>query len=82
MGFVTSGEGVLTKKSESFGLSVGSAFFINRDTSFTISGEDDLSYFYIAFYGRRAEELVGRIGKSESGVLTFPKTAGKFRRSP
>ena len=59
----------MKKKSDSFALSVGTAFFINRDTSFTISGGEDLSYFYIDFYGRRAEELIGRIGKSESGVF-------------
>lgn len=64
LGFVTDGKAELCKGTDNFTLSKGTVFFINKDTSFSITNEDRLSYFYISFYGRRADELVGRINES------------------
>lgn len=63
-GFVSSGDAALERNDEKLKITRGSAFFINRDSRFKITGDVGLSYFYISFYGRRADELIQHLGLS------------------
>jgi AraC-like DNA-binding protein len=58
---VTGGRGELCQRDVCHELHRGDLFFVLRGERFSISG-DGLSYCYISFSGRRAEELVDRVG--------------------
>lgn len=60
-GYVIEGSGALNHKNESLPLNEGNAFFVSKNTSFSISQSGNLKYFYISFYGRRADELIERL---------------------
>ena len=66
LGFVDGGEGILTQRGMEFKIKKGDAFFIDKDSEFSITGADGLAYFYISFFGRRADELVRRFVLSAS----------------
>ena len=66
LGLVTEGFGTLTEGSETFEISNGYAFFINKGARFSIKGDKSLEYFYVTFSGRRGSELVLRYGLSET----------------
>lgn len=74
LGFVTNGSATLYKDSLELALNTGNVFFINKEASFRIAGEDGLSYFYIAFYGRRADELVGRLEDARRCVFDLSES--------
>ena len=79
LGFVANGSGTLYKNASDFALNAGSAFFINKDTSFSITGNDELSYFYISFYGRRADELAGRLDYAERCIFDLSESCEKIK---
>ena len=64
LGMVDAGTGTLTCAEKSLPLTAGTLFFVPRDVRYTVAGEEGLSYFYICFHGRRAEELISRAGFS------------------
>ena len=57
---------VLTKYSESYKILENSIFFIEKNTPFSISKEENAKYLYITFHGRKADELIQRVGLSKS----------------
>ena len=61
LGMVDKGVGALSCEGKSYPLAYGTAFFVPRGARYTVAGED-LTYFYICFHGRRAEELITRAG--------------------
>ena len=61
LGMVDQGEGTLSCEGKSLPLAVGTAFFVPRGVRYTVAGEG-ITYFYICFHGRRAEELIARAG--------------------
>ena len=66
---VAEGEGELHLGNASYALSRGSLFFVADGAEFSIRGEG-LVYYYISFFGRRAQELMARFGVlSGSGVF-------------
>lgn len=62
LGLVTTGEGLLCKAPCAIPLQAGSLFLIEQGEHFSITGRSELKYIYICFSGRRAEELLQRIG--------------------
>ena len=68
LGFVVSGRGALFQSGKEYKLNAGDAFFVNIGALFKISGEG-LSYIYISFYGRRADELTERFALSEENSV-------------
>ncbi len=62
LGMADHGTGVLSCEGKAFPLACGTLFFVPRGARYTISGDESLSYFYICFHGRRAEELIARAG--------------------
>ena len=66
LGFVSEGEGLLCQNVQEIKISKGAVFYIKKDTHFSIKGENGFAYFYISFYGRRADELVERFFLSEN----------------
>lgn len=62
LGVVDHGEGTLSCEGKSIALAVGTAFFVPRGARYTVAGDEGLTYFYITFHGRRAEELIARAG--------------------
>lgn len=61
LGMVDQGVGTLSCEGKTYPLDYGTAFFVPRDARYTVAGEG-LTYFYICFRGRRAEELIARAG--------------------
>ena len=68
LGFISEGSGVLNQGDTECSLSFGYAFFVPKNSYFSIRGEAGLSYFYISFYGRRADELTERFGLLKSAA--------------
>ena len=66
IGFVTDGGGKLHQSGADFPLKKGYAFFIQNGSSFKIISNGELAYFYVSFYGRRAEELAERFALCDS----------------
>ena len=62
LGMVDAGTGELSCEGKSLPLSTGTVFFVPRGTRYAIAGDAGLTYFYICFQGRRAEELIARVG--------------------
>lgn len=60
LGFATSGNGILHRNETETKIDKGFLFFVEKNTNFSIKSEADFAYFYISFYGRRADELVER----------------------
>ena len=60
LAFIEMGDGILTYDNYSHSFSSGDALFIEKNSRFSIRGEDSLAYFYISFYGRRADEMTER----------------------
>ena len=58
---VTEGKGELFLGNAAYALSRGSLFFVADGAEFSIRGEG-LVYYYISFFGRRAQELMVRFG--------------------
>lgn len=67
---VAEGEGALVREGRTYPLTRGTLFFVEEGERFSVVGNDALVYFYISFFGRRAEELTARFGiGEESGVF-------------
>ena len=64
-GLAVEGAGTLTQGGCFYEIRKGHAFFVQKNGYFSIEQSDSLKYFYISFYGRRADELVERFGLSE-----------------
>lgn len=68
---VASGEGTLIKGGAACALSPGTLFFVREGERFSVRGDDAFVYYYISFFGRRAEELITRFGlEACGGVLS------------
>ena len=65
LGMVDKGTGVLSCEGRALSLQSGTLFFVPRGMRYAVTGDESLSYFYICFYGRRAEELITRAGFSQ-----------------
>ena len=59
---VTHGTGVLYSDGIEYPLSPGTIFFLFKDETVQIDSKENLEYFYIDFYGRRADEYMYRLG--------------------
>ena len=66
MGFVVQGSAQVEQGGRRWQIVRGDAFFLPKNSYFTIRGEDNLAYFYVSFFGRRAEELVQRFGLTQT----------------
>ena len=60
MNLVIRGNGIFSKNSVEYPIEKGSLFFVCEGDDFSVRSLDGLEYFYIAFQGRRAEELAYR----------------------
>lgn len=65
LGMVDQGTGTLCCEGKHCPLACGTLFFVPRGKQYTVAGDAQLSYFYICFHGRRAEELIARAGFSQ-----------------
>lgn len=69
MHLVYEGSGVCMRGERTFPIARGTLFFVMEGERFSVRSEEGLKYFYITFFGRRAEELLSRFGAQEgSGV--------------
>ena len=66
LGMVEKGTGTLTHTGNTYPISQGVLFFVPRGARYAVTGDESLSYFYICFHGRRAEELITRAGLSQA----------------
>lgn len=66
LGLAVEGVGTLRQGNKAFEIEKGYAFFVQKNGYFSIERNDSLKYFYISFYGRRADELADRFALSES----------------
>ena len=64
---VASGEGTLEKSGAEIALARGTLFFVREGERFAVRGDGALVYYYISFFGRRAEELIARFGLEVAG---------------
>ena len=69
LALVAKGCGVLTVFGKERTVSEGTAFFVGKNSRFSIKGDASLAYFYISFYGRRADELIERFALSDSNCV-------------
>ncbi|MBR6728256.1 MAG: AraC family transcriptional regulator [Clostridia bacterium] len=69
LGLVVAGEGLLCKAKGNHPLPAGSLFVLEKGERFSLTGRNDLRYIYICFSGRRAEELLERIGFSVTNCV-------------
>ena len=65
LGMVDRGGGTLSHEGKCLPLTQGTLFFVPRGAHYAVAGDAGLSYFYICFHGRRAEELIARAGLSQ-----------------
>lgn len=68
LGLVHQGKGALSCEGKCLSLAAGTVFFVPRGARYSIAGED-ISYFYICFHGRRAEELITRAGFAQEASI-------------
>lgn len=59
---VTEGSGTLTCERKELEICAGSIFFVQEGERYFITSKDAIKYYYINFYGRRADEYLQRIG--------------------
>lgn len=60
IGFLSSGEGRFFLNNKEHSLKRGNAFFVPRNSEYRLELNEDCTYFYISFFGRRGDELVER----------------------
>ncbi|MBO5851957.1 MAG: helix-turn-helix transcriptional regulator [Clostridia bacterium] len=65
-GYVLKGSGTLNQNRKSCTLNEGDAFIVFKNSNFSITQNGDLKYFYVSFYGRRADELIDRFQLSDA----------------
>ena len=66
-GIVLSGGGVLCVSGECSPLVAGDVYFVKKGSVFSLEPTPDTEYFYIAFHGWHADELIDRVGVSRRG---------------
>ena len=69
LAFVTQGDGILTVDGVKHRITEGAAFYIGKNSRFSISGDEAPAYFYISFHGRRADELIDRFNLSAKNCV-------------
>ena len=69
LALVTGGSGVLSYGEGCYPITAGNAFFISQNSYFSVAETDSLAYFYISFYGRRADELAERFALSSKNCI-------------
>lgn len=69
LGFVVNGNGILHQGIQAHPLCTGNLFFVQKNSRFSICFEGEHAYFYISYYGRRADELTDRFGLSEGNCV-------------
>ena len=69
MGFITEGKCKIIQNNNTYSAKAGHAFFITKNSRFSIKGDDSLKYLYVAFYGRRADELTVRLGLTDGSCV-------------
>ncbi len=69
LAFISEGSGVLTAFGKEHSVKKGTAFYVEKNSRFSIKGDLDLTYFYISFYGRRADELIERFNLSKENCV-------------
>ena len=69
VGTVLKGEGVLTVNGESLPLAAGDVYFIRKSSVFSLKRSADMEYFYISFYGWRADEMMERLRVSQTNCI-------------
>ena len=74
-GFIVESGATIIENNNHHVLVKGDAFLLQKNTTFKIVGDENLKYFYVSFYGRRADEMVGRFELTKA-VHTF-----KFQQS-
>jgi AraC-like DNA-binding protein len=79
LGLCVGGEGELIKNGGRYPLRVGTAFCVLRSERYAVDGGEGLEYCYVTFSGRRAEELLERIGvDTDYCVFDAPATLAPF----
>lgn len=68
-GIVLSGSGVLCVGGERCELVAGDVYFIKKGSMFSLEPSRGTEYFYIAFHGWHADELIERVGLSQRGCV-------------
>ena len=79
LGMVDKGAGTLCCEGKQCALGCGTLFFVPRGKQYAIAGDVQLSYFYICFHGRRAEELIDRAGFSREIAVCDTEEADAAR---
>ena len=69
VGLVFRGEGRLTREDTVDALSAGTLFWLYEGERFSVESTDGLQYYYIQFYGRRADELMQRMRAPDAGTV-------------
>lgn len=62
VGLVKHGHGLLTVNSTSRSVAEGDIYFIKKGSTFSISPDVGMEYYYISFHGWHADELIERLG--------------------
>ncbi len=57
-----SGEGALHVENRTYSIKTGTIFFVRKGEVYSVNGGDGFVFLYICFYGRRADEVMERIG--------------------
>ena len=79
LGIVTKGSGTVTINGDASVIQTGDLFLICKGDVFSVCGENSLEYSYIAYLGRRADELIERMGMlREERVIPAPEGMADF----
>ena len=76
IGFLSSGEGRFFLNNKEHSLKRGNAFFVPRNSEYRLELNEDCTYFYISFFGRRGDELVERGKLSDTRCVADISFAG------
>ena len=66
---VTGGKGLLCCDGGEVTLTAGTLFWLHAGEIFSVRSTDALRYYYIHFYGRRADELLCRLPLADGGLI-------------
>jgi AraC-like DNA-binding protein len=72
LNILLNGSALLTLGSETYQISQGEVFIIDKNQSFSIDTAANSAYGYIRFNGRRAKELLQRLGASYNNCIFTP----------
>ena len=60
VGFICSGDGRFYSGKKEYSLKRGSVFFVPKNGEYRLDFNENCTYFYISFFGRRGDEIVDR----------------------